>query len=157
MIRSHSLYFFVMVYNICTIHSLKIYESKFDLHDKITGEKDYQYLKYLNNAEDDNLNWEVGLTVCLRFNYKKMISDSPLLRIGIFDEDKLENKFRGIKITLEFPISWFEYKNDNASFYMILSNSNTMSTISVNKWHHLCIGIDPTQSQALLVLVSLDV
>ena len=156
-LRYHSLYFILIACNICNIHTLKIYESTFDLHDKITGKKDYQYLKYLNNTEDNNRNWENGLTVCLRFNYKRVF-DPAILWIGILDEDNgnLENIFRGIKIIPEFPVSWFEYRNDNVSFHMILSNSNTKPTISVNRWHHLCIGIDPTQSQALLVLVSLD-
>ena len=136
---------------------MKIYESTFDLHDKITGKKDYQYLKYLNDAEDNNVNWEAGMTVCLRFNYKRVF-DPAILWTGIFDEDNgnLENKFRGIKIIPEFPVSRFEYRNDHVSFHMILSNSNTKPTISVNRWHHLCIGIDPNQSQALLVLVSLE-
>ena len=82
MIRSHSLYFIVMAYNICGIHSLKIYESTFDLHDKIIGKKDYQYMKYLTNTEDDNLNWESGLTACLRFNYKRVSNPRAILLIG---------------------------------------------------------------------------
>ena len=157
--RYHSLNFLLIAYNIYSINSLKIYKSTIDLHDKTTGKKDFQYLKYLNNTEDNNLNWEGGLTACLRFNYKKIVpeSDLAILWIGIFDEDErnLENKFRGIKIIPEFPVSYFEYKNENTSFYMTLSNSNKSPTLSVNRWHHLCIGINPSQSQALVVLVSL--
>ena len=56
----------------------------------------------------------------------------------------------------EFEVSRFEYRNDNVSVHMILSNSNTkLPKISVNRWHNLCMGIDPNQSQALLVLVTL--
>ena len=157
MIRLHSLYFILIAFNIFGIQSLKIYESTFDLEDKIAGKTDYQHLKYSKNAEDDNINWESGLTACLRFNYKR-IFDPAILWIGngIFDkdEDNLKNHFIGMKIIPEFPVSWFEYKNDNVSFHMILSNSYTKQTTSVNRWHHLCIGIDPNQSQALIVLVS---
>ena len=152
-LRYHSLY--LIVCTIYSIHSLKIYESTLDLHDKITDENDYEYLRYINNTEDNNLNWEGGLTACLRFNYKKIVPDSAILWIGIFDEDErnLENKFKGIKIIPGFPVSYFEYKNENTSFYMTLSNSNKNSMLSVNRWHHLCIEINPTQSQALVVLV----
>ena len=149
----------MIAFNICGIQSLKIYESMFDLNDNIGGKKDYQYLKYSKNAEDDNINWESGLTACLRFNYK-MIFDPAILWIGngIFDEDKdnLENQFIGMKIISKFPVSWFEYSNDNVSFHTILSNSDTKPKISVNRWHHICIGIDPIKSQALFVLVSLE-
>ena len=159
MIRLHSLYFILIAFNIFGIQSLKIYESTFDLEDKIAGKTDYQYLKYSKNAEDDNINWESGLTACLRFNYKRIFNPAILwIGNGIFDEDKdnLEYKFRGMKMIPEFEVSRFEYRNDNVSVHMILSNSNTKPPkISVNRWHHLCMGIDPNQSQALLVLVTL--
>ena len=148
----------MIAFNICGIQSLKIYESMFDLNDNIGGKKDYQYLKYSKNAEDDNINWESGLTACLRFNYKRIFNPAILwIGNGIFDEDKdnLEYTFRGMKMIPEFEVSRFEYRNDNVSVHMVLSNSNTKPPkILVNRWHHLCMGIDPNQSQALLVLVS---
>ena len=153
----HTLHLILILYNIYSIYSLKIYESTYDLHDKIKDKNDYQFLRYLNNTKDNDINWEGGLTACLRFNYKKIVpeTNSAILWIGIFEEDErnLENKFRGIKIIPQFPVSYFEYKNENTSFLMTFSNSNKNSTLSVNRWHHLCIEINPTQSQALVVLV----
>lgn len=139
--------FFLIGYNAYMIHSLKVYQNAAKLFDKSTNESPHIDLTFNENGEV--VNWKKGLTSCVRFNYKK----NPLRDILWIGLKGKESQSSILNVTTEITRSLVNYANSNSSFYMIVSNDRIKPSLSVNRWHHLCIGLDPIKSQAVLVLV----
>ena len=103
---------------------LKMYNSTLTRDDthKISG------LQLLEN-QIRNVNWSSGITICVRFNYKKII-DSILFTFG---QDS------GVSSTLGYPTSRLNFpsiiswKSSQVEKSVFLSN---------NKWNHWCFAID---------------
>ena len=103
---------------------LKMYNSTLTRDDthKISG------LQLLEN-QIRNVNWSSGITICTRFNYKKIL-DSILFTFG-------QNS--GVSSTLGYPTSrlYFPSSIPWPSFQVEKS-----VYLSNNKWNHWCLAID---------------
>ena len=126
-------------YNAYNIHSLKVYENSatlFGPRPKIGPQ-----LHLIDNENGDDVKWENGLTICLRFNFKKF--PKAIFYIG----DPHTETFIGIKLVSVVSNLLVAYADDNSSFEI-------KASLSVYRWHHLCLEINPSESKASLVLVS---
>ena len=138
--------------SICVcIESLIIYKS----NQPIENNGAHVGLKYQNILNKQNISWTKGLSACIRFNYEKL--NNFIFYLGSKDLAYLSVKVQWVVDGFDFkqgeikyevkstPVFWFPwYKNDN------------QSSISVNFWHHMCIGIDlenSDNSKITLILV----
>ena len=136
-------------YNAYNINSLRVYENSAKLFDKSTETiSPHLHLNY--NENEGNVKWEKGMTICLRFNFKRI--PHKFLWIG----DTIYGFFRGIKFVYEGLKYRVQYANYNTSFRMTWSINEIEKFLSINSWHHLCIGISHSELKAFFVLVSQD-
>ena len=103
---------------------LKMYNSTLtrDNTKEISG---LQLLENLNK----NIDWSSGITICTRFNYKKII-DSILFTFG---------PNSGISSTLGYPTSMLNFPSNIAWPSFQVEKSVFLSN---GKWNHWCFAID---------------
>ena len=102
-------------YNAYNIHTLKVYENSATVFE--TRPKKHPHLHLIDTENGDDVKWENGLTICLRFNFKTI--PSYIFHIGNY---LLYSSFVGIRLVSKGPKFLVEYAYDNSSFDMILSN-----------------------------------
>ena len=145
----------VVIFLLSYLHnvaSLIIYNSSIPIEndDVLIGLK---YLKETNQVLDT----KNGFTACVRFNYRKL--DSYLFYFG-------EAKYSAFK----FEILWHHYTDGLLLMLGIVRYMNggkkifglpwfrdisggEESSVSINKWNHLCISFGPSYSNYTLILV----
>ena len=136
-----------VIFLIGTCLSLKIYRSSLPI-----GKSGLSGLKYVHSGQ--NLISTNSLTVCGRFNYKRLGGESV-----IFDLDKnLAVSF--LWLTMGYPYTWVNFGNFEtdhiASTSYILKDPKTdeFSIWYTNKWHHICFAYDAKTSHIAFVKVS---
>ena len=126
--------------------SLKIYRSSLPI-----GKSGLSGLKYEHSSL--NLMSTNSLTVCGRFNYKRLGGESV-----IFDLDKnLAVSF--LWLTMGYPYTWVNFGNFDADH--IASTSYILKDLKTddfniwytNKWHHICFAYDTKTSHIAFVKV----
>lgn len=115
----------------------KMYDSTL----KRDNTKDVSGLQLLEN-QIKNIDWSTGITICTRFNYKKIIY-SYLFSVG-------QNK--AVSITLGYPNSGLEvgYHIDWQSFKI---KSERSIFLSIDEWNHLCLAIDRKSNKYHIYMV----
>ena len=131
-----------------TCLSLKIYKSNVPIESKsgLSG------LKYIHSKE--NVIFTNSLTVCGRFNYKR-IGEKAVM----FDIDKnLATSF--LFFGMDYPNTFLNFgnfdKNHTAMSSYILNDPKTEEFIiwHTNKWHHLCFGYNSITNHIVIVKAS---
>ena len=129
--------FVVIMINSCL--SLKIYHS-------IASESEISGIKFIN--PNQNVTFTNSLTVCGRFNYKKLGAESVIFDSIIW----LQMRYH---LSFLFFGDWREKNNPIFASY-ILQNPNTQDfrIWYPNKWHHLCLAYDSQTNHITLVMVN---
>ena len=134
----HCMKLILIMINNCL--SLKIYHS-------IGSESGISGLKFIN--PNQNVASTNSLTVCGRFNYKKLGAESV-----IFDNI--------IWLQMRYPLTFIYFgdwreKNNPVYANYIVQNPNTQdfSVWYTNKWHHLCMAYDSKTNYITFVMVNL--
>ena len=97
-------------YNAYNIHSLKVYENPATLLEP--RPKNHPHLHLIDIENGDDVKWENGLTICLRFNFKRI--PSYIFHIGnikSYYSSKLSS-FEGISLVSKGPKFLVEYEYD---------------------------------------------
>ena len=139
--------------------SLKVYSrtiSSADLTKKIG-------LRYHNNQAKEKINWNNGMTVCVRFKYEQLgtsFLENVLFSIGQSKSTLVSFVIRW-NVENAFPNSpnlgaIIFRKHDKPIFYFpwIGKNIGYSKYISVKIWHHLCLSFDVKKAILELVIVS---
>ena len=85
-----------------------------------------------------NIDWSSGLTVCTRFNYKKIIGQ----KLFNFGQDS------GVSLTFSYPNSNLIYRSN-----LLWKSYRAETSISIDKWNHLCFALDRTNFMYYIYLV----
>ena len=131
-----------------TCLSLKIYHSNLS----IDSESGLSGLNYINTKENAILT--NSLTVCGRFNYKRLGKKSIM-----FDIDKnLATSF--LFYRMDYPNTFLNFgnfdKNHTAMSSYILNDPKTeeFSIWYTNKWHHVCFGYNSKTNHVVFIKAS---
>ena len=112
---------------------LKMYNSTLmrDDTNEISG------LQLLDNQIKD-IDWSTGVTICMRFNFKKILGQ----KLFNFGQDS------GVSLT-------FWYPNSNLIYQSTLpwKSYRPETSISIDKWNHLCFAVDRTNFGYYIYLV----
>ena len=136
----------LVVFFIGTCLSLKIYRSNLSI-----GKSGLSGLKYIHSNQ--NVMSTNSLTVCGRFNYKRLGTKSV-----IFDLDNnLATSY--LSLSMGYPYSFINFgnydENHIATTSNLLTNPKTDEFIIwyINKWHHICFSYSKSNSFVSFVKV----
>ena len=137
----------LVVFFIGTCLSLKIYRSNVPI-----GKSGLSGLKYIHSNQ--NVMSTNSLTVCGRFNYKRLGTKSV-----IFDLDNnLATSY--LSLSMGYPYSFINFgnydENHIATTSNLLTNPKTDEFIIwyINKWHHICFAHNSITSHIAFIKVS---
>ena len=130
--------------------ALKIYHSTLP----ISSNSGVSGLKYKNEQNKD-FDFDEGLTVCARFNYKKLGG-----KAWLFDFDKQEGIGKSfLWFRIMYPATWFGFGNYGggkrySSWALKDPRNNNYNIWYANRWHHVCIAFDKRRSHIAVIKVS---
>ena len=136
---------------ITSTSSLKVFHSTLPMS-RNTG---VSGLKYINENNND-INFDSGLTVCARFNYKKLGGNAWL-----FDFDKSNDSKSFLWFRIMYPATWFGFGRfgDGTGYYSSWAlqdpKTKNYNIWYTNRWHHVCIAYDAKKSHIAVIKVSI--
>ena len=130
--------------------ALKIYHSTLS----VSSNSGLSGLKYIN-AQNVDIDFNEGITICARFNYKKLGE-----KAWLFDLDRKGKGKPFLWFRIMYPNTWFGFgRYDKGRGYYsswVLKDPKTQNynIWFANRWHHVCIAFDAKRSHIAVIKVS---
>ena len=142
--------FGISLFLITSSWALKIYHSTLS----VSSNSGLSGLKY-KHVQNGNLNFNDGITICARFNYKKLGE-----KAWLFDFDRKGKGKPFLWFRIMYPNTWFGFgrydkgRGHYSSWALKDPKTQNYNIWYANRWHHICIAFDAKRSHIAVIKVS---